>query len=102
MGSGASTELTAAQKSAIVSEARSVYLQSSEGEQSDIELFTTVSDAVTTKVSQYVTGTSTTSAITAENCAATSTTDSTGPNGADLNSTTEEGGEHKQSVRKRS
>jgi serine/threonine protein phosphatase PrpC len=65
MGSGASTELNAEQKASLVAEARSVYESGSTGgEADDVELFTTVSDAVTTKYSQYVTGTATTSATT--------------------------------------
>lgn len=76
MGAGASAELSSEQKTALVEEARSAYLQSTEGgEASDVELFTTVSDAVTTKYSQYVTDTgsseSTSQYITAENGAAT-------------------------------
>lgn len=73
MGSGASAELNSEQKAALVEEARSAYLQSTEtGEASDVELFSTVSDAVTTKYSQYVTGTGSSETVTVENGATTS------------------------------
>lgn len=82
MGGGASTELNPEQKAAVVSNARSVYLKSTEGgEPSDVELFTTVSDAVSTKCSQYVTGTGTSASITTD-VGLVSTADPADSNGA--------------------